>query len=263
MRARITTASLLICLATTATAVAGETAPTVAPTVIGAAAATEAAAPGARPARKLGQYSGFEGRERELGIAVAAALRTLQPTGATPGAVDPRVDFTGREDVLGGAMTQVVRTLNHNQGYQHEMNDALVKMTLDHIMFAKRHGMLRQLIEDDILSQKQQLERVARLIERGGSRDLALVAIFEQTACFFQLVDRHERAPGRVTFRSPYATVLRETTRMKIHDLSEQEIHEIWTIPRMQAYAKVLGVELEVSPWRDDGMVTVTVKGGV
>jgi hypothetical protein len=222
-----------------------------------------AAAPAARPARKLGQYSGFEGRERELGLAVAAAMRNLQPTGSAPGAVDPRVDFSGREDMLGGAMTQVVRTLNHNQGYQHEMNDALVKMTLDHIMFAKRHGMLRQLIEDDILSQRQQLERVARLIERGGSRDLALVAIFEQTACFFQLVDRHERAPGRVSFRSPYGTVLRETTRMKIHDLTEQELHEIWTIPRMQAYAKVLGVELEVTPWRDDGVVTVSVKGGV
>jgi hypothetical protein len=224
-----------------------------------AAAGTQAA----RPARQLGQYSGFEGRERELGVAVAAALRDLQPNGARPGGVDPRVDFTGREDMLGGAMTQVIRTMNHNQGYQHEMNDALVKMTLDHVMFAKRHGMLKQLIEDDILSQRQQLERVRRLIDRGGSRDLALVAIFEQTACFFQLVDRHERAPGTVTFKSPYGTVLRETVRMKIHDLTEQEIHEIWTIPRMQAYAQVLGVDLEVTPWREDGMVTVSVKGGV
>jgi hypothetical protein len=31
----------------------------------------------------------------------------------------------------------------------------------------------------------------------------------------------------------------------------------------MQAYAKVLGVDLEVTPWRDDGVVTVSVKGGV
>ncbi len=50
---------------------------------------------------------------------------------------------------------------------------------------------------------------------------------------------------------------------MGIHDLSEREIHERWTIPRMQAYAKVLGVELEVTPWRDDGMVTVSVRDGV
>lgn len=165
--------------------------------------------------------------------------------------------------MLGLAMTQVVRTLNHNRGYQHAMNDALVKMTLDHIMFAKRHGMLAELVEEDLESQRQQLERVRRLIERGGSRDLALVAIFEQTSCFFQLVDRTERAPGRISWRSPFGTVLAETVRMGIHDLSEREIHERWTVPRMQAYAKLLGVELDVSPWREDGMITVSVRGGV
>jgi hypothetical protein len=115
--------------------------------------------------------------------------------------------------------------------------------------------MLKQLIEDDILSQRQQLKRVRGLIDRRGSRDRALVAIFEQTACILQLVDRHQRAPGTVTFKSPYGTVLRETVRLKIHDLTEQEIHEIWTIPRMQAYAQVVGVDLEFTPWREDGII--------
>lgn len=31
----------------------------------------------------------------------------------------------------------------------------------------------------------------------------------------------------------------------------------VWTIPRMRAYARILGVPLEVSPWQADGMVTV------
>jgi hypothetical protein len=232
--------------------------------------------------RQLGQYSGFEGRELELGRLVAAALRQATPAASAPGvapgagagagagaavaaapaAPDPRYDFTGREDMLGRAMTQLVRTMNHNQSYQHEMNDALVKMTLDHIMFAKRNGMLRQMVDEDVNSQRQQLERVRRLIERTGNRDLAIVGIFEQTSCFFQLVDRTERAPGRVSYRSPYRTVLEQTVRMGIHDLSEREIHESWTIPRMQAYARVLGIELEVSPWREDGMVTVSVRAG-
>ncbi|MCU0759588.1 MAG: hypothetical protein MUF07_10415 [Steroidobacteraceae bacterium] len=230
------------------------------PAASAAGPAADAAA--AKPARQLGQYSGYEGREAELGRMVAAALREAKPAGGPADRLDPRYDFTGREEMLGLAMTQVVRTLNHNRSYQHEMNDALVKMTLDHIMFAKRHGMLEKLVDEDINSQRQQLERVKRLIDRGGSRDLALVAIFEQTACFFQLVDRTERAPGRVTYRSPFRTVLAETVRMGIHDLSEREIHERWTIPRMQAYAKVLGVELDVTPWREDGTVTVSVRGG-
>ncbi len=231
--------------------------------------ATAADAP-ARPARQLGQYSGFEGRELELGRLVAAALRNAAPSpgapgiaaGSAPAAADGRYDFSGREEQLGLAMTQLVRTLNHNQSYQHEMNDALVKLTLDHIMFAKRNGMLRQLVEEDLRSQRQQLERVKKLIERTGNRDLAIVAIFEQTSCFFQLVDRTTRAPGSVTYRSPYGNVLAQTLRMGIHDLSEREIHDQWTIPRMQAYARVLGVELDVTPWRDDGMITVSVRGG-
>ena len=251
--------------ATAATSVSAEAASPAVASAQPAAAATAAPASASAPRapRQLGQYSGFEGRELELGRAVAVALRGVTPNGAPSGALDPRYDFTGREEMLGLAMTQVVRTLNHNRGYQHAMNDALVKMTLDHIMFAKRHGMLAELVEEDLNSQRQQLERVRRLIERGGSRDLALVAIFEQTSCFFQLVDRTERAPGRVTWRSPFGTVLAETVRMGIHDLSEREIHERWTVPRMQAYAKLLGVELDVSPWRDDGMVTVSVRGGV
>jgi hypothetical protein len=274
--------------ATLAASPAVRAAPADAPTPTAAAvepasgAATAGAAAPPR-ARQLGQYSGFEGRELELGRRVAAALRDATPAatapgvatpgGATPGgampvgttagaAPDARYDFTGREAMLGLAMTQLVRTLNHNQSYQHEMNDALVKMTLDHIMFAKRHGMLKQMVDEDIHSQRQQLERVRKLIERTGNRDLAIVGIFEQTACFFQLVDRTERAPGRVTYRSPYRTVLAQTVRMGIHDLSEREIHETWTIPRMQAYARVLGVELDVTPWREDGMVTVSVRGG-
>lgn len=253
--------ALALALASAASATAAPEA--AAPEAAGPAAAPAPPAPAARAPRQLGQYSGFEGRETELGRAVATALRGVTPNGAPAGAVDPRYDFAGREEMLGLAMTQVVRTLNHNRGYQHAMNDALVKMTLDHIMFAKRHGMLAELVEEDLNSQRQQLERVRRLIERGGSRDLALVAIFEQTSCFFQLVDRTERAPGRVTWRSPFGTVLAETVRMGIHDLSEREIHERWTVPRMQAYAKLLGVELDVSPWRDDGMITVSVRGGV
>jgi hypothetical protein len=272
--------AVALAAATLAVSPAAHAAAAVTPAAAAAAAgaapapATAAAAP---RARQLGQYSGFEGRELELGRLVAAALRDASPAATAPGVAaaghsagtgaaapgpDARYDFTGREALLGLAMTQLVRTLNHNQSYQHEMNDALVKMTLDHIMFAKRNGLLKQMVDEDIHSQRQQLERVRKLIERTGNRDLAIVGIFEQTACFFQLVDRTERAPGRVTYRSPYRTVLAQTVRMGIHDLSEREIHETWTIPRMQAYARVLGVELDVTPWREDGMVTVSVRGG-
>lgn len=220
---------------------------------IGLAAGLAIAADGARPQKRFGQSSGFEGREAELGRAVSQAIASASPGG------NALHDFGGREEQLGYATSMVIKTLNHNQGYQHEMNDALVKMTLDHIMFAKRNGMLKELIEQDVLSQKLQLQRVRKMIERTGNKDLALVGVFEQTSCFFQLVDRTQRAPGSVTYKSPYGTVLAQTVRMGIHDLTEKEIHEVWTVPRMREYSKMLGVELKVTPWREDGVVTVTV----
>lgn len=218
-----------------------------------AACAATASAQEGKPERKLGQYSGFEGREMVLGAEVAKAIKTAS------GDSKPEHDFTGREGEMGLAVSTAIKTLNHNRTYAHEMNDALVKMTLTHIDFAKQHGLLKEMVDDDVRQQQQQLERVKKLIDRTGNKDLALVAVFEQTTCFFQLVDQTQRAPGSVTYRSPYKAVLDQTVRMGIQDLSEKEIHEVWTIPRMHRYADILGVKFDVSPWQDDGMITVRV----
>lgn len=205
-----------------------------------------------KPDKKLGQYSGFEGREAALGKALVEPIKSADPKD------DATHDFTGREEALGFATSTVIKTLNHNSGYQHEMNDALVKMTLTHIQFAKNKNLLKEAVTEDVEQQKIQLLRVKRLMEKTGNKDLAIVAIFEQTTCFFQLVDRTKRAPNTITYKSPYNVVLEQTVRMGIQDLTEKEIHENWTIPRMKAYADILGVKIDVSPWQDDGMITIT-----
>lgn len=205
-----------------------------------------------KPDKKLGQYSGFEGREAVLGKAL------VEPIKAADAKDDPAHDFTGREEALGLAVSTVIKTLNHNLSYQHEMNDALVKMTLTHIQFAKNKNLVKEAVAEDVEQQKMQLLRVKRLMDKTGNKDLAIVAIFEQTTCFFQLVDHTKRAPNTVTYKSPYSTVLDQTVRMGIQDLTEKEIHENWTIPRMKAYAEILGVNITVSPWQDDGMITIT-----
>lgn len=40
-------------------------------------------------------------------------------------------------------------------------------------------------------------------------------------------------------------------------DLTEQEIHETWFVPRVMGYAKAMGVDIKVSDWNDDGIVTI------
>jgi hypothetical protein len=53
--------------------------------------------------------------------------------------------------------------------------------------------------------------------------------------------------------------VLAQSTRIGQHDLTEKEIHEIWTVPRIKGQAELLGVDVQVSEWQDDGMVTISV----
>ena len=39
--------------------------------------------------------------------------------------------------------------------------------------------------------------------------------------------------------------------------MTEKEIHEEWFTPRILGYAKDMGVNLKVSEWNDDGIVTI------
>ena len=54
-----------------------------------------------------------------------------------------------------------------------------------------------------------------------------------------------------------YLRVLAASTRIGQHDLTEQEIHEVWVKPRIKAYAKTMGVDVCVSDRNDDGVVTL------
>lgn len=203
--------------------------------------------------KQIGQYSGFEGSEEQLGAAVAAAIQEVAP-GDTE-----KFDFTGREKELGLAVSKAIKTLNSNSAYQHEMNDALVKMTLQFIQFAKNNDMMEEMVREDAMTQFPMLNRVAKMIEQTGNSELALIAITDQTTCFFQLVGEVERAPGMVSYRAPYGHVLEQTKKLGMHDLTEQEIHEVWTIPHVQIWSEIVGVPMEVSEWNDDGIVTIRV----
>jgi hypothetical protein len=202
--------------------------------------------------RQIGQFSGFEGNEEALGKVIVPALKSANPD-------DPRLDFTGRELEVGLAMSEMIKTFNHNSAYQHEMNDALVKMTLEFMQYAKKQGKLEEAARVDAMTQFPMLKRVGQLIQMNGKKELALVAITDQTTCFFQLVLQAERSPGMIRYRAPYGHVLEQTRRMGMHDLTEQEIHEQWTIPHIEVWSEVMGVDIEVSEWQEDGMVTLTV----
>ncbi len=201
----------------------------------------------------FGQRSGFEGAEVRLGAAVAQAIL------AASSSRDARHDFRGRERELGLAIGTIIRTLNVRHPYQHEMNDALVKAHLTSIEFAKQQGLMAEFIDHELRVQAPIFARIRKIVEDTGNPDFALIALTERTACFYHLINDYQRVPGSVTWQSPWRNVLRRSNPTGQHTITDRDIHECWTVPRMKRQAELMGVNIEVSPWHEDGTITVRV----
>jgi hypothetical protein len=143
----------------------------------------------------------------------------------------------------------------NSAGYQHEMNDALVKSRLQAMQFAKDQGLMAEYVAHDVKTMQPINTRVGQIIKKSGDKESALVGLTERTACHYHLVLETESEPGKRRWKSPWGHVLAPCKRLNMFDLTEQEIHETWFIPRILGYAKDMGVEIKVSEWNDDGII--------
>jgi len=204
------------------------------------------------------KHTGFEGREQVLTDAIVKAIREAQPNNGET------LNFTpDQQRMLGLAVAKAIKTISNSTPYQHEMNDALVKAHLTDIQFAKDHGLLKEMIDHEVKTQTPMIVRVGKLIREGGSPELATIALTERTACFYQLVQSYQRTGTTMRWKSPYGNVLAVTRQLGQHDLTEQEIHEVYTVPLMQRQAEVMGMQLDISPWQADGWITMTIRAPV
>lgn len=167
--------------------------------------------------------------------------------------------FEGREELLGQAVSLAIRTLKDSMPYQHEMNDALVKMHLNSVQFAKNKGLLKEYVAHDVKAMEPMLRRMRAEIERTGDKEIALIGMFERTTCLYQLCLDLEVAPGRRTFTFPFSHVLEVSRRIGQFDLTDEELHEHWLKARLEAYAAILGVQIAVSPIGADRKVSVSL----
>jgi hypothetical protein len=168
-----------------------------------------------------------------------------------------KTGFEGREADVGKAVQLALKTMANSAGYQHEMNDALVKSRLQAMQFAKDMGIMDKYVEHDIKTMEPINSRVAQVIAKTGDKEAALVGLCERTACHYHLVLETEAEPGKRTWQSPWGHVLGPCKRMNMFDITEQEIHETWYVPRIKGFAKSFGVEIKVSDWNDDGIITL------
>ena len=171
--------------------------------------------------------------------------------------VAPTSGYEGMEDQLARAMNVVLMTLNERSAYQHDINDALVKMILTTIQFAKDNDMIDELIANEVETTRPLLERVRRNYLKTGQLDTAMVGMIDRTACAYQLYLKIDKTDAERSWQSPFGLVLAQTRRMGQHDLTEQEVHDIWIKKRYHAFAEVVGVELSISDIDENGRVSV------
>jgi len=201
------------------------------------------------------EHTGFEGREQALTDAIVKAVREAKPNNGET------LNFTpDQQRMLGLAVAKAIKTISNDTPYQHEMNDALVKAHLTNIQFAKDNGLLEDMINHEVKTQSFMLMRVGKMIRDGGSPELATIALTERTACFYQLVQDYQRTGTTMRWKAPFGNVLAVSRPLGQHNLTEQEVHEVYTIPLMKKQAEIMGMEVDITPWQADGWVSMTVK---
>ncbi len=164
--------------------------------------------------------------------------------------------FEGREEELGKSINVVLRTLSNHAGYAHEVNDALVKAHLMAMQFAKDNEMMEQYVAHDVKTMAPINERMNTIIRKTGQKEIALVGLFDRTACHFQLALENESESNVRRWKEPFGHVLKQCKKIGQFDLTVEEIHEHWTKPRLHGYAETMGVELEISDIGEDGWIT-------
>lgn len=167
--------------------------------------------------------------------------------------------FEGREDMLGHSMSVVLKILGNHAGYAHELNDPLVKAHLNAMQFAKNQGTMAAYVAHDVATMAPINRRMRQIIEKTGQQEIALVALFDRTACHYALAMTTEGDGRSRRWREPFGYVLDVCKKIGQFDLTVEEIHANWTVPRLMGYAETMGVRLNVSPISEDGWITCSL----
>jgi hypothetical protein len=163
---------------------------------------------------------------------------------------------------LGRLLSDVYRTYQMRMPYVHQMNDALIKEQLKTFDFALQRDLLPEIVEHDVNSMYEILHERVYWVEQTGDIGLALDAVTTPT-CFRNLTIGEGfqwHGPEKVSWVSPYQRVLEKGWKRNLWtDVTEEKIHNLWTKPRFDGYAKHLDCRFEIPAW-DDATRLVTIE---
>jgi hypothetical protein len=192
----------------------------------------------------------YNAKSAEIGRAIGDLI--AEKIGTTDDLIEDREQEFGR--LIGDA----VRTFHMKLPYHHQGNDALIKEQLKTIDWGFQTGNLDSMIHHDIDSMYEILHERVYWIQQTGDFGLALDAVTTPT-CFRNLTIGEGfqwHGPMKVSWISPYKRILEKGWLRNIWtSVTEQKIHELWTVPRFQGYAEHLEVKFDVSPWDEETRV--------
>ena len=161
--------------------------------------------------------------------------------------------IVGLEKEFAIGVKMVMRTLHEQVPYQHELNDAVIKLHLQAVQFAKERDLMDDWNAHDVKTMKPVNERMGQLIAVTGKKELAVLAVAGYSSCHYHMVLETTRSEDglRRTWISPFKTCLEAGSRIGQFEMTEQWLWENYVIPRFEGYAKDLGVEFEYATWND------------
>jgi hypothetical protein len=153
---------------------------------------------------------------------------------------------------FGRLLSDIFRTYQMRMPYWHQANDALIKEHLKTFEYALKNNILPEIVEHDVNSMQEILSERVYWIEKTGDISLALDAVTTPT-CFRNLTVGEGfqwHGDSKVTWLSPYKRVLEKGWKRNIWtDVTEEKIHQLWTKPRFEGYARHLRCHFDISDW--------------
>jgi hypothetical protein len=158
-----------------------------------------------------------------------------------------RFDFPAESADVTPAIQMLFQTYTDIIPYPHKFNDALVKCHLTNLDFAVKNNLWQEHAEHEAAVINPILEMIGGWIPEKGI-DRALYGMYEGNSCNYQLFEKIETLDCERRFQCPYKEMLEIVSVLGTIDLTWEDVHEKWCIPLWNAFAKRIGIEIEIEP---------------
>ena len=153
--------------------------------------------------------------------------------------------FLARKD-LSDALRSMYMTYDATYPYDHKFNETLVKDQLRNLQFSVEKGINADQIDHYIMTNKPILKKIKALVEKEGS-EKALVELFDDEPCSYQLFEHINAKEGERSFPCPYKSNLENCIKwLKTFTIEWSDVCNKWCIPIWKRSAHIIGIKIEV-----------------